>query len=312
MIFLRESEIRQLLPMTKAVELMRDVFGQLRSGAAMNQPRRRLYLPTGSVLHSMAGACGAYFGTKIYSTNAKTGTAEFLFWLLDAATAKPLALMEANWLGQIRTGAASGYATDLLASPHADGLGIIGSGFQARSQVDAVAAVRRLREIRVWSRSEEKCRRFASDVTGKTGIPVVIAGSAQDAVAGMPIVATTWSKDPVLESGWIADGAVVNAMGSNHPERRELPADLVARATRIVVDSVDVARIESGDLLLAWTSPEYWATPRLVELKDLAGLPAPSSSEVSIFKSNGMGVEDVAAGGWVYEQAVAQGLGQQL
>lgn len=299
--------------MTKAVELMRDVFGQLRSGAAMNQPRRRLYLPTGSVLHSMAGACGAYFGTKIYSTNAKTGTAEFLFWLLDAATAKPLALMEANWLGQIRTGAASGYATDLLASPHADGLGIIGSGFQARSQVEAVAAVRRLREIRVWSRSEEKCRSFASDVTAKTGIPVVIAGSAQDAVSGMPIVATaTWSKDPVLESGWIGDGAVVNAMGSNHPERRELPADLVARATRIVVDSVDVARIESGDLLLAWTSPEDWATPRLVELKDLAGLPAPSSSEVSIFKSNGMGVEDVAAGGWVYEQAVAQGLGQQL
>jgi ornithine cyclodeaminase/alanine dehydrogenase-like protein (mu-crystallin family) len=310
-LFLKEHEVRELLPMSQAVALMRTMFSELRSGAALNQPRRRLYLPTASVLHSMAGACGKYYGTKIYSTNARAGNAEFLFWLLDAATAKPLALMEANWLGQIRTGAASGYATDLLASKSADRMGVIGAGFQARSQVEAVAQVRALQEVRVWSRQESNRQRFAEDIGKRLGISVTIATSAEDAVSGMPIVTTaTWSKDPVVESESIAPGAVVNAMGSNNPERRELPADLIARAGRIVVDSIEVAKIESGDLLLAWKA-EDWSTPRLTELKDLTGDPRPAD-EIAIFKSNGLGVEDVAVGGWVYEQALAHGVGHQI
>jgi ornithine cyclodeaminase/alanine dehydrogenase-like protein (mu-crystallin family) len=259
----------------------------------------------------MAGACGKYFGTKIYSTNARAGQAEFLFWLLDAATAKPLALMEANWLGQIRTGAASGYATDLLAPKFADRMGVIGAGFQARSQLEAVSQVRQLKEVRVWSRQEANRRQFAEEVGKSLGIAVSMATSAKDAVSGMPIVTTaTWSKDPVVESAWIAPGAVVNAMGSNNPERRELPADLIARAGKIVVDSIEVARIESGDLLLAWKA-EDWATPRLSELKDLTGDARPAD-EVAIFKSNGLGVEDVAVGGWVYEQALSRGAGKQI
>jgi alanine dehydrogenase len=310
-LFLKEQEVRELLPMKQAVELMRVMFGELRTNAAKNQPRRRMYLPTASVLHSMAGACGKYYGTKIYSANARARNAEFLFWLLDAATAKPLALMEANWLGQIRTGAASGYATDLLASKSADRMGVIGSGFQARSQVEAVAQVRELKEVRVWSRQAENRDRFAEEIRKSLGIATVVAASAEDAVSGMPIVTTaTWSKDPVVEAAWISPGAVVNAMGSNNPERRELPADLIARAGRIVVDSIEVARIESGDLLLAW-KPEDWSTPRLMELKDLDAGVRPAD-EVAIFKSNGLGVEDVAVGGWVYEQALSRGAGSQI
>ena len=308
-LFLKEKEVRQLLPMTQAVQLMRTLFAELREGAAQNQPRRRMYLPTASVLHSMAGACGKYYGTKIYSTNARVRTAEFLFWLLDAETAKPLALMEANWLGQIRTGAASAYATDLLAPKSADRMGVIGAGFQARSQVEAVAAVRQLKEVRVWSRQESNRVRFADDIQQSLGIATVAAKSAEDAVTGMPIVTTaTWAKDPVLESAWISPGAVVNAMGSNNPDRRELPADLIVRAGRIVVDSIEVAKIEAGDLLLAW-KPEDWLTARLIELKDLTG---PSTGEVAIFKSNGLGVEDVAVGGWVYEQALSRGVGREI
>ena len=308
-LFLKEDEVRQLLPMGPAVERMRAMFAELRAGTARNQPRRRMHLPTGSVLHSMAGACGDYYGTKIYSTNARARTAEFLFWLLDLETGKPLALMEANWLGQIRTGAASAYATDLLAPKTADRLGVIGSGFQARSQVEAVAAVRELTEVRVWSRQEANRERFAEDIRNTLGIHAVAATSAQDAVAGMPIVTTaTWSKDPVVQSAWIAPGTVINAMGSNNPDRRELPADLIARAGRIVVDSIEVAKIESGDLLLAWGAQD-WSTPRLMELKDLA---AGDTGEIAIFKSNGMGVEDVAAGGWVYEQALTHGIGREI
>ena len=176
----------------------------------------------------------------------------------------------------------------------------------------------------MWSRQESNRLRFAEDISKCLGIEAVAANSAEDAVTGMPIVTTaTWAKDPVVEASWIAPGAVINAMGSNNPDRRELPANLIARAGRIVVDSIEVAKIESGDLLLAW-SEEDWSTSRLIELKDLvAGEASPASTEprpreagdlqsVSIFKSNGLGVEDVAVGGWVYEQAVARGVGREI
>src|SRR5258707_14689657 len=126
MLYLTESEVTQLLPMNECIRLMRSTFEALREGAAQNQARRRLVLPTGSVLHSLAGAYGDYFGTKFYSSNPRHG-AHFFFMLYDAKTAVPLALMEANHLGQIRTGAASGFATDLMAKPDARSLGIIGS-----------------------------------------------------------------------------------------------------------------------------------------------------------------------------------------
>src|ERR1700730_4225134 len=162
MLHLTESDVRDLLPLTEAIRMMRLAFEALGASRAQNQPRRRLILSTGSVLHSMAGAFGNYFGTKIYSTNPRFG-AHFLFSLYDARTGTPLAWMEANHLGQIRTGAASGYATDLLAHPDAETVGIIGSGFQARTQLEAIRAVRPIKTVRVWSRSEEKRRRFAEE-----------------------------------------------------------------------------------------------------------------------------------------------------
>lgn len=312
MLFLKEQEVRELLPMAQAVDSMRTMFAQFKNGAAQNQPRRRLHLPTGSVLHGMAGACGKYYGTKIYSTNARARTAEFLFWLLDAETAKPLALLEANWLGQIRTGAASAYATDLLTPRSANRLGVIGTGFQARSQVEAIAAVRKIDEIRVWSRQESNRARFAEDIQKSLGLNAIAASSAEEAVAGMPIITTaTWAKDPVVEAAWISPGTVINAMGSNNPDRRELPADLIARAGRIVVDSIEVAKLESGDLLLAWNA-EDWSTSRLTELKDLEAILPRPADEIAIFKSNGLGVEDVAVGGWVYEQAITRGIGREI
>src|SRR5271165_2894222 len=163
MLYLTEQDVLDLLPMNECIKMMRLAFEELAQGKAQNQPRRRLILPeTGSVLHSMAGAFGKYFGTKFYSTNAKFG-AHFLFALYDARTGTPLALMEANHLGQIRTGAASGYATDLLADPEAETVGIIGSGFQAQTQLEAIRAVRPIKSVRVWSRSADKRQKFATE-----------------------------------------------------------------------------------------------------------------------------------------------------
>ena len=277
---------------------MRSGFEALGNGTAQNQSRRRLILPTGSVLHSLAGAYGDYFGTKFYATNPKHG-AHFLFALYEAATAKPLALMQANYLGQIRTGAASGYATDLLANPEASILGIIGSGFQARSQCEAIRAVRPIREVRVWSRDAVKCQKFAEEA-GAT-----VAANAEAAVRGAHIVATaTNAKDPVLEDAWIAPGTHINAMGSNIATRRELPDELVRRASVIAVDSLEQARLEAGDLII----PDIWDS--VVELQTVTRHYDPG--RITIFKSLGLGLEDVAAGSYVYEQAKNKGVGRPL
>jgi alanine dehydrogenase len=298
MLYLTESDVLKLLPMNECIRLMRSTFEALRDGSAQNQPRRRLVLKTGSVLHSLAGAHGDYFGTKFYSTNPQHG-AHFLFALYDAATAKPLALMEANHLGQIRTGAASGYATDLMANPRAEVLGVIGSGFQARTQVEAIRAVRKVRDVRVWSRNTEKVQKFAEEV-GATA-----SDSAEAAVRGADIVVTaTNSKDPVVEAAWIARGTHVNAMGSNIASRRELPADLLRGAAVVAVDSLEQAKIEAGELILA----DSWAN--VVELRDVQ--PGYDPGRITIFKSIGLGVEDVAAGGFIYEQARQQGIGRPL
>jgi len=291
MLQITEDQVRELLPMRECVLLMREVFKDLRTGAAQNQARRRLTLPNGSTLHSLAGAWGKYFGTKIYSSHPKVG-ANFFFLLFGAETARPLAQFEANYLGQIRTGAASGYATDVLAAPDASTLAIIGSGFQAHAQFDAIRQVRAIKEVRVWSRNQEKREKFAS-LIGATA-----SETAEHALRGADIVATaTSAKDPVLESAWIAAGTHINAMGSNQAQRRELPSDLVARADLIAVDSIEQAKIEAGDLLLA---PVSWEDPRIIELSKVDARPA--GSPVTIFKSLGLGVEDVAAAAFVYEQ----------
>jgi len=291
MFYFTESDVQELLPIREAIRLMRLAFEALAQGRAINQPRRRLILESGSVLHSMAGAVGNYFGTKFYSSNPRYG-AHFYFFLYDARTAQPLAQMEANYLGQIRTGAASGYATDLLANPQAKTLAIIGSGFQARTQLAAIHAVRPIQNVRVWSRSEEKRRKFAEECS------VTATDSAEEAVRSADIVVTaTNSKDPVLESSWIGAGTLVNAMGSNVANRRELPSDLMERAGLVAVDSLEQARIEAGDLILA----ESWKN--VVELQSVKAHYDPKG--VTIFKSIGVGVEDVAAGAFIYERALA-------
>jgi alanine dehydrogenase len=290
-LYLSEEDVQELLPMRDAIGLMRGAFEALARGRAINQPRRRLILDTGSTLHSMAGSYLNYFGTKFYATNPRHGL-HFYFMLFDAQTAEPLAWIQANHLGQIRTGAASGYATDLLANPKADTLGVIGSGFQARTQVEAIRAVRQIKTVRVWSRNEEKRRKFAEECSAEA------ASTAEEAVRGAHIVVTaTNAQEPVLNDAWITPGTMLNAMGANAANRRELPGELVRRAALVAVDSLEQAKTESGDLILA----NSWINIR--ELQTVQRHFDPS--EITIFKSLGIGVEDVAAGAFVYERALA-------
>jgi alanine dehydrogenase len=294
MLHVTEDQVRKILSMEECVRIMRQTFTALRNGKAFNQARRRITLDTGSTLHSLGGVYGNYFGTKFYSTNPKYGS-HFFFFLFDRETARPLAQFEANFLGQIRTGAASGYATDLLAAPGASIMAVIGSGFQAQSQIDAIRCVRELKDIRVWSRSQEKREAFAGANQARA-VP-----TAEEAVRGADIVVTaTYAKDPVIDDSWIvpgANGVHINAMGSNREQRRELPSRLIHRADLLAVDSVEVAKLEAGDLVLA---PVDWSDRRIVELSKVEH--RPEGAPITIFKSCGLGVEDVAAAAYVYER----------
>lgn len=300
MLYLTEQDVLRVLDMPRAIELMREAFNGLAEGSVVNQPRRRLILPTGSVLHYMAAGNQAYYGAKVYATNPKSG-AHFLFLLYRSEDAAPLAIIEANHLGQIRTGAASGYATDILARPDAHILGVIGTGFQAETQVEAVAAVRQLKEIRVWSRKPERREAFAAKLEAKGLAGISAAPSAEAAVRGADIVVTaTNAKDPVLDADWISPGTHINAAGSNQAKRRELPGAILARASIIAVDSKEQAEMESGDLLLA-RAEGTWNGDHLVELHEVSG--RPDANAITVFKSNGLAIEDVVAAGWVYENS---------
>ncbi len=309
MLYLTEQDVLRFLDMPRAIGLMREAFAGLAAGSVVNQPRRRLILPAGSVLHYMAAGNDRYFGAKIYSSNLKTG-AHFLFLLYRAEDAQPLALIEANALGQIRTGAASGYATDLLSRPDSRVLAVIGSGYQAETQVAAVAAVRKLDEIRVWSRKPERRESFAARLVEQGHSGAIVAESAEMAVRGADILVTsTNSRDPVFEAPWVSPGTHINATGSNQASRRELPAEILSRAALIAVDSREQMEMESGDLLLA-RAEGTWSGQGVVELSQVRSRSHPD--DITIFKSNGLAIEDVVAAGWVYEQALATGATREV
>ena len=306
MLHITEQQVIDRLSMAKAIELVDGSFRQLADGSAINHPRRRLILPNGSLLHYMAAGNPDYFGIKIYSSNPKTGT-HFQVLLYRTSDGIQVANIEANRLGQIRTGAASGVATKYLAREDADTLGIIGSGFQAETQIAAISTVRKLREVRVWSRQAERRQQFARRCTEKFGLHVKATETAREAVENAAIVVTaTNSKEPVLESAWISPGTHINAMGSNWITRRELPTDLVMdRADLVTVDSVEDAQLESGDLMIP-LSERKGAEFRAIELCDvIAGRRSGRSSpaQITIFKSNGLAAQDVAVAGYIVEHA---------
>jgi len=292
--------------MSKAIELVEAGFRHLAAGQARNHPRRRLQQDSSATLHYMPALdlATGYLAIKVYSTHPQTG-AHFTL-LLYASDGRPLASIEANALGQIRTGAASGVATRLLARPDARVLGLIGSGFQAQTQLEAVACVRQLTDVRVFSRSQTNRTRFAEEMSGRLGIPIRPVESGERAVRGADIVATaTTARDPVLLGEWLEPGTHLNAAGSNHARRRELDAAAVGAADLIVADSIEQSKMESGDLIAAFEAAgSGWE--RVVEIGDvIAGKHAgrTGANQVTLFKSNGLALEDVAVAGWVYQQA---------
>ena len=308
MIHITEQQVREALPMSKAIELVEEAFRRLDGNKAVNHPRRRVVMENRTVLHYMAAGDNesGYLGTKVYATSRHG--AHFMVLLFEAATSSLLATIEADALGQIRTGAASGVATRYMSRADAASLAMIGTGYQAETQLEAVANVRELSRVRVYSRSPERRAAFAEKMAARLQLAIEPTETAAAAVAAADIISTiTNAREPVLEVSWLAAGRHINAAGSNHAKRREIDAEAVERAAVIAVDSLEQAQMEAGDLIGAAEEGRLdWS--RVRELSSIvAGRAAgrTDDSDITLFESQGLAVEDIAVAGYIYEQVSA-------
>ena len=313
--FLTERDVCDLLTMEEALRAVEEAFRAWGEGRAVNRPRLRVRVPKG-FLHLMPAAAldERVMGFKAYSTIVGNKS-RFVVMLFSTETGEVLALIEADRLGQVRTGAASGVAAKYLAREDARTVGIIGTGYQAETQLEALCKVRSIERIKAYSRTQERREAFAQRMAQMLGTEVQAAESAEEAVREADIVVTvTTAREPVLRGEWLAPGVCVLAVGSNHWMRRELDADAIERADRIVVDDLEQAKIECGDLMAAVERGALrWEQVR--ELKDVvAGVVSgrKSREEITLFESQGIALEDVAVAAHAVRLAEERGIGREL
>jgi alanine dehydrogenase len=314
-LLLTEEDVRGLLTMDMALEGVEQGLRKLALDEAMNTPRARVQTDH-AMLHIMSASAKSlgFMGAKLYSTSRKTG-ARFLLPLFDGKTGALLCLMQADYLGQMRTGAASGIATRLMARPDAAEVGIYGSGKQARTQLQAICRVRRIRRTQVYSPNEEHRRQFAAEMSEVCQTEVVPVARPEMAAEEKDIIITaTTSREPVLLGHWIAEGTHINAAGSNFLGKAELDAATVRRCAVVVVDSKDQARIEAGDFQQGLDDGSLrWADVRELGQVIVGRYNARTHvQDVTLFKSLGIAIEDVAVAARVYTKAQAEGVGKRL
>jgi ornithine cyclodeaminase/alanine dehydrogenase-like protein (mu-crystallin family) len=311
-LLLTEEEVRQALTMEMALHAVEDVLREMALDEAQNVPRARVQSDH-VTLHLMSAAAKkiGVMGYKVYSSTRQGG--QFHFGLFDGKTGALLCLMQADYLGQMRTGAASGVATEFMARPDASEVGIFGSGKQARTQLLAVCKVRKVRRAQVYSPNADNRNRFASEMSELCQTEVVPVPRPELAAEDKDIVITaTTSREPVLSGHWLAEGTHLNIIGSNYLTKAEVDSVTVRRCDSIVVDSKDQARLEAGDFVAPLEDGSiHWAD--IHELGQVivgryTGRAHPE--DVTMFKSLGIALEDVAVGAKVYAVAQAQGLGK--
>lgn len=312
---INEIEVRQVLGMAHAIDAVEEISRKQATGEVVVHPRRRFELPGGGFFHYMAAAdySTGFLAMKQYTY--VHGKLRFLVPLYEMATGDLLAMIEADYMGQLRTGAASGVATKYLARQDSRVAAIIGTGGQAKTQLEAVAAVRKLESARVFGRNAAKRENFCREMSERLGITVTACGSPEEAVRGADIVCTaTTTSQPVVHGADLSPRVHINAIGANHANKRELDDEAVASADVIVVDSVEQSRQEAGDLILAFHGDEICWTG-VKKLSDVVAGKASgrtSDSEVTLFKSNGIASWDLAVAMKVYALAREKKLGREL
>jgi ornithine cyclodeaminase/alanine dehydrogenase len=314
-LLLTEADVRAILTMPLALKAVEDSFLRLADGTAIVHSRHRLHMQGQSYLHYMAAADATtgYMGLKMY-TSSREGF-RFLVPLFSGKSGDLVALIEADYLGQMRTGAATGVATRWMAREDARTVAMIGTGSQARTQLEAIAHVRKLESAHAFGRDAARREKFAKDMTEHLGIPVTAVVSAEEALRGAAIVVTsTTASQPVVEGRWLEPGMHINAIGANFPQKRELDGAAVGRCDLVVADSREQSKHEAGDLIQAYgDDAARWAAVR--ELSEIAGgkiAGRTSANQITLFKSNGIASEDVVVAGCVYDLAKEKGIGQDI
>ena len=314
MLYLTETDIASILTVAEVIPRVEAALRAHAVGSVVNNPRRRLQLRSAMLMSLEAGDIDEGFaGHKNYLAVPGKGVLAH-FFLYNSHTRELLAMMHANELGRIRTGATGGVAAKYLARADAARHAVFGAGFQAETQVEAISRVRPISDIRVWSRTEQRaidfCTRLQSRLPETTIVPSV-DDPAELAAWGDIVTVATRASEPVLQGAWLKPGTLVNAMGSNSMMRAEIDVETVKRAVLIVADSIEGAQTESGDLIQA---AEHGALlwGRVRALSDVVAGFVPvraGDDEIYLFESQGLGLEDLAAGRLAYEKALALGIG---
>jgi ornithine cyclodeaminase/alanine dehydrogenase-like protein (mu-crystallin family) len=314
-LYLTEADVARVLTMDLALETTAAAFRKLALEEAENAPRQRcrtdhLML---HVLPAAAKTLGA-IGYKAY-TVPKSGEAKFHVTLFDPKQGGISAILEADLLGQFRTGAASGVATKKLARPDAGTVGLFGTGKQARTQLLAVCKVRPIKKAHVYGRDADRRTAFAAQLAQETGVEVVPVEKPEDAAKGLDVVITaTSAREPVLLGEWVGPGQHLNLVGSNFLAKTETDVGVFRQATLVSVDSKEQARLEAGDFV----EPLKAGVLQWSEVRDFAPLLVgrypgrESPDDVTVFKSLGLGIQDIALAVKVVELAKQQGLGREL
>lgn len=310
-LFLSENDVKQLLTVEMAMDAVAFAHRELSEGRAQDTPRARTRLPQ-TMLHLLHGALPAIdvIGYKAYTSN-RSGN-RFLVHVFKASTGELRGVVQADYLGMMRTGAASGVATGALAGEAATVAGVFGAGWQAEGHVRAICAARPLREVKVYARTADRLQAFCQRLSAQTGVAVVPAASPEAAVRGSHIVGTvTTAARPLFEAEWLEPGTHINAAGSNALIRQELSEATVKRCDRLVVDALPTALAEAGDLFPLLDKGRIHAR-QLVELGDILIGRQPgrsSDAQITLFESQGMAIQDLALAARLLDLAEAGGIG---
>jgi alanine dehydrogenase len=322
-IFLTEQEVTDLLTMEETLAAVESVFKLQATGEATNEPRRRVRTQ-GAVLMTMSGALSGFktpsgvefkglLGLKSYTV--ARGQARFYVSLFDALTGELLAFIEADKLGQMRTGAASGVATKYLAREDAKTVGIYGTGWQAQSQLAAVCAVRQIKEVKVFSRKPDNREQFCQKMATELNLANIHSVERGEAAADADILITiTSSREPVVEGAWLKSGTHINAAGGNSILRREVDDEAIKRASLLTVDSLDQAKMESGEFVMA-VEKGLLTWEQVKELRHIINGQMPGrtdNEQITLFKSLGIAIEDVATAAIVYRKAKEHKVGKEI
>src|SRR6267378_3346116 len=324
---LSAEDVARLLPMPACIAVMRDALAALARGKALVPLRMVMRMPDGSGFLGMmpgqlsadgdrAGALGMK-AVSVFTGNARRGidTHQGAVLLFEGDTGRLSALLDGATITAIRTAAVSGVATDLLARRDASELAILGAGVQARTHVEAIAAVRPLRRVRIWSRNPERATALAAELRRRFDVPIEASKSAEAAIREADIVATvTASAEPILQRAWLKEGVHINAVGSSIPTSREIDTATMA-AARLFVDRRESALAEAGDLLIAVREGAVTGDLIQAELGEVIIGKNPgrrTPTELTLFKSLGLAVEDVASAAYLVRRARETGTGQTV